>query len=271
MRLFTELIYMRGIRMNKFNRLFIFISAVIFCITNNTKAFAEVFTYVDASTNIEATYPIEKMWKNNGVNEEKILNVSYKILNDNNIDKNIIITYNRKNIINAYANRFSNEIIIFRGILPYLDNDDELAFIIGHEIGHVLDFYKGFWHKWVITNAIQKKYERRADLTAIDLMVKAGYNPLAAIAVSKKIFGETFDFFRSHPAGSKRLMAQYDYIAKKYPQYLVNNKYENNIFYINFKTSMQKELAKSNAKNEHKKRKYEEQRLKRKQQQAEQL
>lgn len=40
--------------------------------------------------------------------------------------------------INAFAARTQNTIVVNRGILDLVDNDDELAFVIAHEMGHVL-------------------------------------------------------------------------------------------------------------------------------------
>lgn len=57
-------------------------------------------------------------------------------------------------------------------------------------------------------------------------MVKAGYNPIAGMIVSDKIFDEPiwdWGFTSTHPKGSKRLVAMYKYIYKKYPAYLNSN------------------------------------------------
>ena len=38
----------------------------------------------------------------------------------------------------------------------------------------------------------------------------------------------------THPLTSRRMMEVYEYIYKKYPEYLVNNPYKENPFYQNF-------------------------------------
>ncbi len=40
--------------------------------------------------------------------------------------------------VNAFAARTRNQIVVNRGLLDFVRNDDELAFILGHEIGHII-------------------------------------------------------------------------------------------------------------------------------------
>ena len=65
-------------------------------------------------------------------------------------------------------------------------------------------------------------------------MVKSGYNPIAGIIVGDKIFDEPlwdWGFTYTHPKGSKRLIAMYQHIYKKYPEYF-GISYEDYIKYI---------------------------------------
>jgi predicted Zn-dependent protease len=39
--------------------------------------------------------------------------------------------------VNAFAQRTENQIIVYRGLLDFVESDDQLAFVIGHEIGHI--------------------------------------------------------------------------------------------------------------------------------------
>lgn len=47
------------------------------------------------------------------------------------------VSYNNENIINAYAHE-NYKITAYKGFLQYLKNDDEMAALIGHEMGHHL-------------------------------------------------------------------------------------------------------------------------------------
>ena len=84
----------------------------------------------------------------------------------------------------------------------------------------------------------------KADTDAIDLMVSAGYNPIAAITMGNKIFDEPmFDWGISytHPKESKRLLTMYKYILVKYPQYLTSSMTQN-AYYKNFEQTLEKEI-----------------------------
>ena len=66
-------------------------------------------------------------------------------------------------------------------------------------------------------------------------MVHAGYNPVAMIVMQSKLFSQRrYDWYSTHPLTSRRMMTVYEYIYNKYPEYLVKNKYKDDIFYQNF-------------------------------------
>ena len=123
-------------------------------------------------------------------------------------------------------------------IIPYIDNDDELAGVLAHSIAHGVDTYDGvlrgylsILNYWVSPN----KYDLKADKLAVDYMINAGYNPLAMIAIMNKIGKQyRFDIFSNHTLMSRRMMMIYEYIYTKYPSVLVNNPYQTNIYYQNF-------------------------------------
>ena len=90
-----------------------------------------------------------------------------------------------------------------------------------------------------------KKYEYKADKRAVDYMVAAGYNPVAMIIVMNKTFPQTrYDWCSTHPLTSRRMMQVYEYIYKKYPEYLAKNEYKNNIYYQNFLLTSKNNRAK---------------------------
>lgn len=197
----------------------------------------ELFNY--ANTNMK------NFWDENGKYEQKVLDVGTKILNANKIDKRIAIqTLRTYKIVNAFTTRSNKLVTVSYGLLPYMDNDDELASVLGHEMGHAIDAYGGFF-KWTDMTLNSKEYEYKADLIGIDLMAKAGYNPVAAICAANKWMPEDYwDFwiFTTHPKTSKRLMAMYKYIYRKYPSALKTDMVKN-VNYQNFTYSSQKEIT----------------------------
>lgn len=192
---------------------------------------------------------MENFWQRNGKDEEKVLGTAYKILNKNKISKRIPVFVDNRKVVNAFSYSTDKSVTIFKGLLPYIENDDELAYIISHEIAHSIDFYGGYIKKLaMVANA--KSYETKADLKGIDYMVTAGYNPVAAITIGTKIFEEPYydwGFNYTHPKGSKRVMTMYKYIYKKYPKYLSSDM-TNNISYQNFLFAMDNEIKAFHAK-----------------------
>ncbi len=188
-----------------------------------------------------SAFALEEIYNfNEAVQGQKYLsNIGFKILNSNRIDKRIVFYYNYENKnINACARYYDKAIFLDKGITPFLESDDEYAAILSHEISHLIDSYEapcnGAFYPLLVTLA-PKKYEIKADKRAVDYMVKAGYNPLAIIVVFNKTFGQlSSDSGLSHPLTSKRMAYLYEYIYKKYPIYLANNEYKNNIYYQNF-------------------------------------
>ena len=110
------------------------------------------------------------------------------------------------------------KIAITRGLLVNLDNEAQLAAILGHEVGHVnaRDSVQGMQRGMLLNlglgllsgatdqdaygplarraaslaaglldNSYSRDQERQADRLGIDYMVKAGYNPLGAVQVQE--------------------------------------------------------------------------------------
>jgi len=172
---------------------------------------------------------------------KRVNTIGQKLLKANNLPTNITFKVSDDENINAYAN-IDKEIYVFRGMLNNVDNDDELAGVIAHELGHIVNAHCA---KQTIVNTavaslqpnltdanlnksiqaaqqlsllkLTRNDELEADRTAVDLMMKAGYNPLALISVLNKICGNYFDLLQTHPSGEKRLMNIFDYANYNYP------------------------------------------------------
>lgn len=172
---------------------------------------------------------------------KRVNTIGTKILKANNLPQGITFKVSDDESINAYAN-INKEVYVYRGLLEYVSNDEELAAVIAHEIGHIVNSHSA---KQTIVNSIissvtpsstnavvstsveaakqlssmkvSREDEFEADLTAVDLLQKAGYNPLALISVLNKICGNYMDIISTHPSGEKRLMNIYDYADYNYP------------------------------------------------------
>lgn len=185
-------------------------------------------------------FSAETNWDSD-VNFKNVNTIGTKLLKANNLPSNITFKVSDEDTINAYAN-INEEVYIYRGLLQKVENDDELAAVIAHEMGHIIN---GHCAKQSILNGvissvnpntttqsgevavalakqlssskISRSDETEADLTAVDLLMKAGYNPLALISVLNKICGNYVDILQTHPSGEKRLLAIFDYANYNYP------------------------------------------------------
>ncbi len=186
----------------------------------------------------------------------KVNNIGTKIVLANEIDDFVRFSVSRKESVNATAS-YQGVVQVYKGLLEYVETEDELAYVLGHELGHI---YKKDSRTKLIRRGVElgalatgvvlasagnggarktgagliiagagsglaepkltKMQEARADLNGIDFMVKAGYNPLAAISMMNKILNRNWDIISDHPSGDKRMIAAYNYIASKYPKYL---------------------------------------------------
>lgn len=73
---------------------------------------------------------------NNVVNK-----IGKKLMTASGIDKNIYFAYSTESTVNAQT-EINGTVTVFKGIMGCCENEDELAFVIGHEIGHA-DGYHG--------------------------------------------------------------------------------------------------------------------------------
>ena len=129
---------------------------------------------------------------------------------------------------------------IFSGLLDILDNDDQLAFILAHEMGHIVSRHHmkrlqaamGYNLLTVVSFAsgassefrrglsfalfqILAGYSREDEFNADELAVKycklAGFDPIAGIEVLEKLYKESkktirpLSYFKTHPYPAQRI------------------------------------------------------------------
>lgn len=177
---------------------------------------------------------------------KRVNTIGTKILKANNINHAIEFKVSAEDTINAYAN-IDKEIYVYKGLLEYVDTDDELAGVISHEMGHIINGHcakQGVLNSIIATigalfrpsttagtvansvgqqmaaSKISRNDEYEADLTGVDLMTKGGYNPLGMVSLLSKISQSYLDILQSHPSGEKRVQNAYDYVNYNYPNYV---------------------------------------------------
>ncbi|KPH50960.1 hypothetical protein HPU229336_09485 [Helicobacter pullorum] len=136
------------------------------------------------------------------------------------------------------------KVFVYSGIMELIENDDELAVVISHEVGHTIlrhgaermsmqmlqqlggsllgallgnqySEYSGLFNKAYnigsnvgIMLPFSRSHELEADKVGIILMQKAGYNPKAALNFWQKMSAgkqSSSDFFSTHPSDSTRI------------------------------------------------------------------
>ena len=178
----------------------------------------------------------------NKANVARVNNIGKALLAKNNLPTKIEFKVIQTDEVNAFANA-DKQIYVYTGLLKFVNNDAELAGVIAHEIGHIVNNHVAKQNvvntvtSTAIYNAnidyrlkagmntannltmlkMSRSEEYEADITGVDLMTKAGYNPLAMVSVLFKIGGSYKDFTSTHPSGDKRTMYIYDYITYTYP------------------------------------------------------
>lgn len=171
--------------------------------------------------------------------QHRIDSIGFGILNANKINKRIIFTYSeldKKQIVPKEITR--REVIIYGDTVQYAETDDEIAAMLSQKISNAYKSYEGLGKGTIGSLQVlisPKKYEIVGDRLAVDYMVRAGYNPLGLITfINKSCPQKKYDLISKHYLTSKRLAEIYEYILVKYPYFLQNNTYVDNVYYQNF-------------------------------------
>lgn len=176
----------------------------------------------------------------------------------------------------------TNIIYVSKTDLTYAGNDNEVAAVISSEIGHIINGHyaknkfreiaksaitSNLSSENIISTAANSDYvankntlrdNKEADITGADLMINAGYNPLAMIVVITKMPGSTLETLQGKPSNSERAMNVYDYLTYNYPSKVKAGygcqEYKNFLTYadtvVNDRNSNKKKLAKFNKEQE---------------------
>lgn len=209
---------------------------------------------------------------------DRVPTVGKQILTKNNLPTDTKFVVTETAVVNSTSNT-NNEIYIQKEALGYTGNDNEVAAVISQEIGTIINANAS--KKKLVSNVasalagsvsgenaqnnaliinqlamnnMSEKDQMNADVTGVDLMIQAGYNPLAMIVVLGKMPGSTLDILKSQPNNFKRSMYIYDYLTYNYPSKIKSGynckEYKNFAAYVqptvNERKADKKKLAKFN-------------------------
>jgi len=136
-------------------------------------------------------------------------------------------------------------------LFDYIQSDDELAGILAHEIAHVIHNHAlkqtrdntkytlltilavlltgepdvgvlGKLTTITLLNQYSREYEEEADLTAIDLLIKTGYNPVGFLTFLERLYARemfkpevNLGIFQTHPETENRINYVKDMLIEK--------------------------------------------------------
>lgn len=164
--------------------------------------------------------------------QEYINKTGFKLLNANAIEQQIVFRYSKSNSLKTKASLNKNVIYVPKGVLTFVESEDELAALIAYQTAYNLYFKESDFAGFT-TKLAHKKYQTYADKRAVDFLVKAGYSPFALITTINKIsVPSKINFYTEKK--SVRLAKIYEYIVRKYPDKLDDKKFKDNIYYQNF-------------------------------------
>lgn len=117
---------------------------------------------------------------------------------------------------NAFAD--GRHVFLTTGVLALLHNDDELAFIIAHEMAHNIlghaavmrgpTVRRGIARTLGESGRIVRETENAADTLGGELMIDAGYDPVAGAAILARLGGAAgIALFASHASAATRMAA----------------------------------------------------------------
>ena len=172
---------------------------------------------------------------------DRVPTVGKQVLSKNGLPANTKFVVTDTEVVNSTSNA-NNELYINKTNLQYTGNDNEVAAVIAQEVGALVNanasrkklvsnITSAIAGSFVDTglettalaanelalNNMSDKDQQAADITGVDLMIQAGYNPLAMIVVLGKMPGSTLDLLKGQPNNFKRTMYIYDYLAYNYP------------------------------------------------------
>lgn len=198
---------------------------------------------------------------------QRIIDVGFKILADNNIpyrmnfglwglntgDNGSLNLVNFLRLPDSHEKRVykNREIVVQYKYLYYIKTEDELAAMISREIAAGEQSYHGMFRgsfAYSVNNffpTIAKQNDKTLTRRSVDLMVKAGYDPIAIIVYLNKTNGENrYEWLRPKERVRKRMLDVYKYIYVHYPDVIANTKFKEDAVYNNFLDISEKDRLK---------------------------
>ncbi len=249
------------------------LSTLSACSTSSTGR-NQVSLYSDAELNRMGVTSFEKMKKEIPISHDKAINDFVHCVADAitaNVPKSAhqgeweVVVFDSVQV-NAFALP-GGKIGVYTGILEVTDNQDQLAAIIGHEVGHVLEHHsnerlsanklsnvglivaaialgandvdnKGLWVaglgigvQYGVIMPYSRSHESEADIVGQDLMARSGFSPQASVQLWRSMSMLNKDappeFMSTHPSNETRIKQLNAHLVVSQPYYLAKKSSNN--------------------------------------------
>ena len=231
-----------------------------------------------ANSAFAASYNTSTNWFDSK-NVSHLNTIGQNIVKANKMPASVTFKVTDNEYMNENNTTTTQYVYIYSGDLKYVENDNELAAVVAHEIGHLVNGHyskssilnnaissfnpnttteKGSTTvsllKVISSNKVNKDNEKEADITAVDLLMTAKYNPLALISVVyKSDIAQNGGILDENLSCEERIMNIYDYANYNYPAKVKENyktdSYQSalNLIYanLNIRNADSKKLAKA--------------------------
>ncbi len=219
-----------------------------------------------ANSAFAASYNTSTNWFDSK-NVSHLNTIGQNIVKANKMPATVIFKVTDNEYMNENNTNTTQYVYIYRGDLQYVENDNELAAVVAHEIGHLVNGHYSKSSilnniissfnpntktengtatvgllKTISSNKVNKDNEKEADITAVDLLMTAKYNPLALISVVyKSDLAKNGGLLDENLSCEERIMNIYDYTNYNYPAKVKENyktdSYQSalNLIYANLK------------------------------------
>lgn len=252
----------------------IFVMFVLSACSTSSTGRNQVSLYSDSELNQMGITSFEQMKKEIPISKDKATNdfvlcvadaVTANVPQSSHKGEWEVVVFDSEQV-NAFALP-GGKIGVYTGILNVTENQDQLAAIIGHEVGHVLEHHsnerlsankisnvglavaaialgasdvdnKGLWVaglgigvQYGVIMPYSRAHESEADLVGQDLMARSGFEPEASIQLWKnmsKLSKEAPpEFMSTHPSNTTRINQLSANLAVSKPYYLAEKSRNN--------------------------------------------
>lgn len=244
-----------------------FILSILSACSTSSTGRNQVSLYSDAELNHMGVTSFEEMKKEIPISKDKATNAFVLCVADAitaNMPKSAhqgeweVVVFDSEQV-NAFALP-GGKIGVYTGILEVTENQDQLAAIIGHEVGHVLEHHSnerlsanklsnvglavasialgagdvdnkeiwvaalGIGVQYGVIMPYSRSHESEADIVGQDLMARSGFEPQASIQLWKNMSTLSKDappeFMSTHPSNETRIKQLNKHLAVSQPYYI---------------------------------------------------